>query len=295
MKQVLVTGGSGQVGTALIRHRWSEGWEPVAPPRAQLDLADPASIAAMVAQRPWAVVINAGAYTAVDRAESEPVAAWQVNALGPVALAAACKAAEIPLVHVSTDYVFAGNREGEWQVDDQTGPTSVYGASKLGGEWAVRAGCPRHAIVRTAWVVSATGANFVKTMLRLGAERPALRVVADQHGNPTSATDLAAALATIAVRLADDPAAPSGTWHYSNAGPTTWHGFATEIFRQAAGRGGPSPVVTAIGTADFPTPARRPANSRLSTATLTRDWGIVPGRWVEALGPILDDLIGPIA
>ncbi|HEU0044505.1 dTDP-4-dehydrorhamnose reductase [Sphingomonas sp.] len=293
MKQVLVTGGGGQVGTALAGHVWPAGCEAVALTRAELDLTDPAAIAAKVAERPWAAVINAGAYTAVDKAESEPLLAWQVNALAPAALAAACKAADMPLVHVSTDYVFAGDRDGAWEVDDPVGPTSVYGASKLGGELAVRTGCFRHAIVRTAWVVSATGANFVKTMLRLGADRPTLRVVADQHGSPTSAADLAEALATIAIRLADDPAAPTGTWHFSNAGATTWHGFATEIFRQAAAHGGPSAIVEAIATADFPTSARRPANSLLSTAALTRDWGVVPRPWQEALRPILDDLIGP--
>ena len=290
--QVLVTGGGGQVGTALARHDWPDGWAPVALTRAELDLTDPAALAARVAERRWAAVINAAAYTAVDRAESEPVLAWQVNALAPAALAAACKAADVPLVHVSTDYVFAGDRQGAWEVDDPTGPTSVYGASKLGGELAVRTGCDRHAIVRTAWVVSATGANFVKTMLRLGAERPVLRVVADQHGSPTAAADLAAALATMAVRLAEEHDAPTGFWHFSNAGATTWHGFATEIFRQAALRGGPSPSVEPITTAAFPTPARRPANSLLSTAALFRDWGIVPQPWARALGPILDDLIG---
>jgi dTDP-4-dehydrorhamnose reductase len=294
MKQILITGASGQVGTALARHHWPEGWQPVALTRADLDLLDPQAIAAKVAERPWAAVINAAAYTAVDRAESEPVLAWQVNALAPAALAAACQAGDIPLVHVSTDYVFDGSRDGAWEPDDPTGPLGTYGASKLGGELAVRTGAPRHAIVRTAWVVSETGANFIKTMLRLGAERPTLRVVADQHGSPTAAADLAGALATIAMRMADAPNAPSGTWHYANAGATTWHGFATEIFAQSASRGGPSPSVEPITTADFPTPARRPGNSLLSTATLTRDWGIVPRAWPQALGPILDALIGPI-
>ena len=293
MKEILITGGGGQVGTALGQHAWPEGWRPVPHTRAQLDLTDPAAIAATVASRPWAAVVNAAAYTAVDKAESEPVLAWQVNALAPAALAAACARADVPLVHVSTDYVFDGGKAGAWEVDDPTGPLGVYGASKLGGEWAVRTACPRHAIVRTAWVVSATGANFVKTMLRLGAERPALRVVADQHGSPTAAADLAAALATVAVRLADDPAAPTGSWHFANTGATTWHGFATAIFAAAAARGRPSPSVEAIATADFPTPAKRPGNSLLSTATLTRDWGITPRPWAEALGPILDDLIGP--
>lgn len=292
MREVLVTGGAGQVGTALARLDWPDGWRPIALTRAELDLADPAGIAAVVASRPWAAVINAGAYTAVDKAEAEPVPAWQVNALAPAALAAACRAADVPLVHVSTDYVFDGAKQGAWAVDDPTGPLGVYGASKLGGELAVRTACARHAIVRTAWVVSATGANFVKTMLRLGADRPTLRVVADQRGSPTSAADLAGALATIARRLADDPAAPTGTWHFANAGETSWHAFAAEIFAQSDARGGPSPGVEPIATADFPTPARRPANSLLSTATLTRDWGIVPRPWQDALAPILDDLIG---
>ena len=292
MRNVLITGGAGQVGTALARHGWPDGWRPVPLSRAELDLTDMGAIAAAVASRPWAAVINAAAYTAVDRAESEPAPAWQVNALAPAALAAACHAAGVPLVHVSTDYVFDGAKSGAWEVGDPTGPLGVYGASKLGGEWAVRTACPRHAIVRTAWVVSATGANFVKTMLRLGGDRPAMRVVADQHGSPTAASDLAAALAGIAVRLADDPAAPTGTWHFANAGATTWAGFATEIFAQSAARGGPCPTVEAITTADFPTPAKRPANSLLSTATLARDWGITPRAWSQALGPILDDLIG---
>ena len=295
MKQVLITGGSGQVGTALARHVWPEGWEPVSVTRSELDLIDPRAIALKVAERPWAAVINAGAYTLVDRAEAEPVVAWQVNALAPAALAQACKAADIPLVHVSTDYVFAGDRPGAREVDDAASPVNVYGASKYGGELAVRASCSRFAVVRTAWVVSATGANFVKTMLRLAADRPTLRVVADQHGSPTSATDLAAVLATISIRLAEDSQANSGTWHFSNTGATTWHGFAVEIFRQAALRGGPSPLVEAIGTNDFPTPARRPASSLLSTVALTRDWGIVPRPWSEALAPILDDLIGKSA
>lgn len=292
MREILITGGGGQLGQALARHRWPAGWAPVAMTRAELDLANPAAIAAAVAARPWAAVVNAGAYTAVDKAESEPVTAWQVNAVAPAALAAACAAADIPLVHVSTDYVFDGSKAGAWEPGDAPAPLGVYGASKLGGELAVRAGTARHAIVRTAWVVSATGHNFVKTMLRLGAQHPVLRVVSDQHGSPTAAADLADALATIAVRMAEDANAPTGTWHFANGGATTWHGFATDIFRQAAAHGGPSPSVEAIATADFPTPARRPANSLLSTDTLSRDWGITPQPWQQALGPILEEIIG---
>lgn len=292
MRQILATGGNGQLGTELKRYPWPEGWEVVAIDIDELDLRDTAAIAAKVAERPWAAVISAGAYTAVDKAEDDVVTAWAVNALAPAAFAAACRAANIPLVQVSTDYVFDGARDGAWLEDDSVGPLGVYGASKLGGELAVRTGTPRHVIVRTAWVVSAHGANFVKTMLRVGAERPVLRVVADQHGSPTAAGDLAAALATIAMRLADDPAAPTGTFHFSNAGATTWHAFAQAIFAGAATRGGPSPQVEAIGTADYPTPARRPANSLLDHGAIGEAYGIVPRPWQAALDDILDELMG---
>jgi dTDP-4-dehydrorhamnose reductase len=295
-RDVLVTGGNGQLGRELARTVWPQGWRAVTLGRDALDLGDPAAIATVIADghegRPWAAVINAAAYTAVDKAESDVVAAWTVNALAPAALGAACAAAAIPLVQVSTDYVFAGNKQGAWQVDDPVGPLGVYGASKLGGELAVRTSGARAAIVRTAWVVSAQGANFVKTMLRLAADRDQLRVVADQHGSPTSAADLAAALATIAVRLADDPAAPTGTFHFSNAGETTWADFAREIFRQSAARGGPSATVEGIPTSDYPTPARRPANSLLSHDAIRTAYGIDPRPWDAALADILDELIG---
>ncbi|WP_308461815.1 dTDP-4-dehydrorhamnose reductase [Sphingomonas folli] len=291
-RAVLITGATGQLGDALRRAVWPEGWAVVALDRAALDLADPGAIAAAVAERRWAAVINAAAYTAVDKAESDQVAAWQVNALASAALAVACARAAVPLVQVSTDYVFPGDRDGAWEVDDAVAPLGVYGASKLGGELAVRTSGVRHAIVRTAWVVSAHGHNFVRTMLRLAAERDTLRVVADQRGCPTAAADLAAALVGIAVRLADDPAAPTGTFHFSNAGATSWAGFAEEIFRQSARRGGPSAAVTPIATADYPTPARRPANSLLSLRAIGAAYGIHPRRWEAALGDILDELIG---
>lgn len=297
MKPVLVTGARGQVGTELARAAWPAGWQAIAVDRATLDLADPQAIAALVAAghegSPWAAVVNAAAYTAVDRAETDSVTAWQVNALAPAAFGAACAAAGVPLVQVSTDYVFAGDKAGAWQVDDPVAPLGVYGASKLGGELAVRASGARAAIVRTAWVVSAHGANFVKTMLRVGAERDTLRVVDDQRGSPTSAADLAAALIRIAVRLAEDANAATGTFHFSNAGDTSWAGFAAEIFRQSAARGGPSAAVEPIATVDYPTPARRPANSLLGHDAIRQAYGIEPRPWQAALGDILDDLIGP--
>lgn len=292
MKQVLVTGGNGQLGTELRRFVWPEGWEVIAVDLAELDLRDTDGIAALVASRPWAAMISAGAYTAVDKAESDVVTAWAVNTMAPAAFAAACAIANIPIVQVSTDYVFDGSRDGAWEVDDPVAPLGVYGASKLGGELAVRTSGARHVVVRTAWVVSAHGSNFVKTMLRVGAERGALKVVDDQRGSPTSAADLAAVLATIAMRLADNPAAPVGTYHFSNAGEISWCGFAREIFRQSERLGGPIATVEGIATSDYPTPARRPANSLLNHAAIMRDYGIRPRPWQDALSDILHELIG---
>ncbi|WP_322966099.1 dTDP-4-dehydrorhamnose reductase [Sphingomonas fuzhouensis] len=292
MRELLVTGANGQLGRELQRVNLPEGWRVVALDRSTLDLTDPAAITAKVAERPWAAVINGAAYTAVDKAEHDQVAAWQVNALAPAAFASACATANVPLVQVSTDYVFPGDRDGAWGVDDPVAPLGVYGASKLGGELAVRTSGARHAIVRTAWVVSAHGHNFVKTMLRVGAERETLRVVADQHGSPTSAADLADILVRIAVRLADDANAPTGTFHFSNAGATTWAGFAEEIFRQSGVRGGASAKVEGITTAEYPTPARRPANSLLDHDAIERAYGITPRAWHDALSDILDELIG---
>lgn len=291
-REILITGAGGQLGTELQRCVWPAGWQVTAVDVAELDLRDTAAILALVALRPWAAVINGAAYTAVDKAETDRVTAWAVNAMAPAAFAEGCAQAGIPLIQVSTDYVFAGDKAGAWEVDDPVAPLGVYGASKLGGELAVRTSGARHAIVRTAWVVSAHGANFVKTMLRVAETRDTLSVVADQRGSPTSAADLAAALRTIAVRLVEDPDAPTGTFHFSNAGDISWADFATEIFRQSALRGGPGADVVPIPSSDYPTPARRPANSLLSHDAIRAAYGITPRDWRIALGDILDELIG---
>jgi dTDP-4-dehydrorhamnose reductase len=292
VKQVLVTGGTGQVGQALAQHAWPSGWEAVVADRVMLDLGNPALIDEVISSRPWSAVISSGAYTAVDRAEQEPAAAWSINAVAPAALARACQAGGIPIIQVSTDYVFDGSGTEPRKPDAPTAPINVYGASKLGGELAVQTGCQRHAIVRTSWVVSATGTNFIKTMLRLAGEREELRVVEDQIGAPTSARDLASALATVAVRLAQDEKGPTGTFHFANAGRTSWAEFARTIFERSAQRGGPSARVTGIATADYPTPARRPAMSLLDCTSMQRAFGFTPRPWQDALDDVLDELIG---
>ncbi len=293
---ILVLGGAGQVGTELQALSWPDGVRTHAPTRADLDITDAAAVAAVFEARAYGAVINTAAYTAVDRAESDVVAAWRLNALAPAILATATAEKKIPLVHVSTDYVFTGTKPtGDYAPDEAIDPQSVYGASKAGGEMAVRASNPRHAIVRTAWVVSPHRSNFVKTMLRLSAERDALTVVDDQHGCPTSAADLAAALSTIALRMADDAAAPAGTFHCVNAGATTWCGFAQAIVAGFAARGGRAVPVSGIPTSAYPTPAKRPANSRLSTASLGAAYGIRPRAWEAALDDLLDVLVGPVA
>lgn len=287
---ILLTGGAGQVGTEFQRLA-PQGFEIVAPGRDRLDLGDPDSIAAAVAARPWAAVINSAAYTAVDKAQSDPVTAWRVNALAPAAFAWATAQAGIPLIQLSTDYVFDGGKASAYVEDDPVGPVSVYGASKEAGEQAVRVGNPRHVILRTAWVVSPNGANFIKTMLRLAETRDRLTVVDDQQGCPTSATDIAQTLAVIARRLADDDQAPAGTYHFVNSGEATWCGLAREIFALAQTKGRTVPTVEAIPTSAYPTPAKRPANSRLDTAKLTRDFGVEPRAWRTAITEVVETLL----
>lgn len=290
-KPILVTGGSGQVGQSLAR-LCPEGLELVMPTRAEMDLSDPASIDAFFATREWGAVISSGAYTAVDKAESDVAAAWAANALGPAALAAASARAVVPILHLSTDYVFDGSGEGFYAADAPVAPIGVYGASKEGGEQAIRSANPRHVILRTAWVVSPFGNNFIKTMLRLGADRPELRVVGDQHGCPTSALDIAATLLAILEQVAVDGVPTFGTYHFVNAGEATWAELAGAVFDRAAAHGRPRPKVEAITTAEYPTPARRPANSRLATDALAEDFGIAPRAWRQAIDAIVDELVG---
>ena len=287
---ILITGGAGQVGLELARTGWPANVRLHTPTRDELDLGDAEAVRALFAKTTFKAVINSGAYTAVDKAESDVVAAFAANAMGPAILAEASRAAGIPMVQVSTDYVFDGSGEQDYQESDAVGPLGLYGASKLAGEYAVRLGNPRSVVLRTAWVLSVHRANFLKTMLRLAADRPTLRVVDDQTGSPTSARDIARALAQITLRMIADPEAPTGVYHFVNEGWTTWAGLAREIFARSAAMGGPSAAVEGITTAEYPTPARRPTNSRLSTFKITRDYDIAPRPWKEAVAEIVAEL-----
>jgi dTDP-4-dehydrorhamnose reductase len=287
--KLLVLGAGGQVGRELCRREWPAGYRIAAFDRVDVDITREDSIAAAVQRERPDLVIDAAAYTAVDRAESEPDAAWAVNCTGPALLADACRGAAIPLIHISTDYVFDGSKAGPYREDDPVNPLGVYGRSKEAGDRAIREALPEHAILRTAWVYSAHGHNFVKTMLRLAGERPVLRVVADQTGSPTSAADIAAAIAAVVRQIAAGESR-WGIFNFTGAGAVTWHGFAEAIFDFAEPWRGPPPRVEAITTADYPTPARRPANSVLDCTRIGEAFGITPRPWREALAEVIQEL-----
>jgi dTDP-4-dehydrorhamnose reductase len=283
--KLLVFGGRGQVGTELRRADLPPGMTLTALDRAELDIADRTAIRAAVRRERPDLVVNAAAYTAVDKAESEAEAAFAINATAPGEIAVACAEAGIRLIHISTDYVYDGSKTGPYVESDPINPLGVYGRSKAAGDAAVAAALAEHVILRTAWVYSAHGGNFVKTMLRLASERPSLRVVADQHGSPTAATDIAAAIVAIAAKIG----AGEGRWgvfHFTGAGATTWHGFAEAIVALA----GKTVPVEAITTAEFPTLARRPANSVLDCAKIAAAYGVTARPWREALAEIVAEL-----
>ena len=287
---ILITGGAGQVGLELQHAAWPEGVVLHAPTRDELDLTSASSLHALFERIPFAAVINSAAWTAVDKAEIEVAGAFAANAGGPALLADATRARNIPLVQVSTDYVFDGDKPEPYIESDPVSPIGVYGASKLAGEMAVRLGNQRSVVLRTAWVLSAHRANFLKTMLRLAADRPTLRVVADQCGCPTSAADIAGVLKSIVLRMIEDEGAPTGVYHFVNAGEATWAELAREVFRLSAGAGGPSAEVEGIPSDQYPTPARRPKNSRLSTAKISADYGVQPRPWQSAVADIITEL-----
>ena len=284
--RLLVFGRTGQVATELGRLA-GKGLAFELLDRAEADLAVPASCATRIAEADCDAVINAAAYTAVDRAESEEPLATVINGEAPGAMAAAAAGRGLPFLHVSTDYVFDGRADRPWREDDPVGPPGAYGRSKLAGERAVLAAGGRAVILRTSWVFAAHGQNFLRTMLRVGAERPRLTVVDDQRGGPTAAGDIARALVTIARACATGHGVP-GIFHYCGRPATTWHGFAREIFDRAGLHR--SPELVPITTAEWPTAAARPANSVLDCAKIAGAYGIEQPDWRASLDHALAEI-----
>jgi len=288
---ILVIGKSGQVARALARCNLSSSLEFICLGRPQLDIGNADSLEAAFKDIKPALVINAAAYTAVDKAEDEKDAAYQINAEGPANLARLCVAYDLALIHLSTDYVFNGEATRPYKSDDPIDPQSVYGASKAAGEEAVRQSLKKHIIIRTAWVYGVDGHNFVKTMLKLGETRDQLSIVDDQTGSPTYADDIAAALERIALRIVQKRDDISwGTCHLTNRGETTWFGFAGEVFRLAGLSGDPVPDLTPITTQQYPTPAHRPKYSVLELSGVRDDFGIELPLWQVSLKRCLNEL-----
>ncbi|WP_322418460.1 dTDP-4-dehydrorhamnose reductase [Mesorhizobium huakuii] len=282
--RLTVTGRDGQVAASLLEvgHAHADV-EVVAIGRPQLDLARPETVIDAIAATKPDVVVSAAAYTAVDQAEDEPDLAFAVNAAGAGKVAEAGARLGVPVIHLSTDYVFDGSAPGAYVETDVTAPLGVYGASKLAGEQAVAAAGPRHLILRTAWVYSPFGRNFVKTMLRLAADRDEISVVADQWGNPTCALDIADAILHAAAMLHGDKSFGAfGTYHLAGTGETNWSGFARHILDTSQALDGPWARVRDIATMDYPTKARRPANSRLSTAKFASVFGWTAPDWRQS-------------
>jgi len=288
--RLLATGKHGQVITSVLAMHD----RLILAGRPECDLARPESLRAAVrAARPDAV-LSVAAYTTVDRAEDEPGLAHLINGVAPGVLAREAAALGIPVLHLSTDYVFDGRKDDPYAEDDVPAPVSVYGRTKLEGERAIQDMTDNHVILRTAWVYSAHGTNFVRTMLRLGETRDTVNVVDDQHGCPTSADDIARALLAIAARVTADPSpALRGTFHLTAPEDATWADFAQAIFDGAAARGRKPVRVNPIPSTDYPTRAVRPANSRLSGEKLERVYGLKLPSWRQSLEPVLDALVGP--
>jgi dTDP-4-dehydrorhamnose reductase len=285
MTSVMLVGADGQLGWEIVRRAPTASMTCHALDVAEVDITQRDAVVCALERLAPSVVVNAAAYTGVDKAEDDAEAAFAVNRDGAAHLAKACSVADVPLIHISTDYVFDGKKQTPYLESDPTAPLSVYGKSKLAGEDAVRQACPRHLILRTSGLYGVHGTNFVKTMLRLGRERERLRVVDDQHGTPTCAADLAEAILSLARRAqsAGWPDEGFGTFHCTGQGATTWCGFAREIFAAAAPALGRQPEIEAISTNDYPTVARRPLRSVLDCGLIARVHGIALRPWSPAL------------
>jgi dTDP-4-dehydrorhamnose reductase len=290
--RLLLLGGTGQVGREFLSLAFPKGIEVVAPTRADRDVTNPEAISNLIAAYPWGAVINAAAYTNVDRAESDQATAFAVNADAPSHLAAETERHAIPLIHMSTDYVFDGRKGAPYIETDPTAPLNVYGASKLAGEQAVAALNPCHVILRTSWVYSRYGHNFVKTILRLAAKRDRLTIVDDQRSCPTAACDIAQACRDIALRCAAQPAElPYGLYHFAGGGEANRFEFASAIIELASPRLARRPQIVPIRTIDYPTPAVRPADTRLDCTAIDRGFGIRQRPWRDSLKEALDQLL----
>jgi dTDP-4-dehydrorhamnose reductase len=291
--KVLVLGCSGQVGVELMRARWARA-KVTGLTRPQFDMTTPETIAATISALQPELVVNAAAYTAVDDAEIDEPGAFAVNAHGPMMLAQECCRHAIPLIHLSTDYVFDGSARRPYRESDPVRPINAYGRSKAAGEAAVRQYLPQHVIVRTAWVHASHGKNFVRTMLRLACERDEVGVVADQFGSPTAAVDIAVAIVQIAGRIAPlqgPPGAPWGTYHLTAQGETSWYGLAERIFERLERTGKRRPALRPITAADYPGHAVRPACSVLDCTLIERAFGLKRPTWQDGLDRVLDQLV----
>jgi dTDP-4-dehydrorhamnose reductase len=290
----VVTGKTGQIVTALIEAGQRRGVNIIALGRPELDLAHPGSIAAAISRSQPDIVINAAAYTAVDKAESDQAMAMAINATGAGAVAAAAAQLSIPIIHLSTDYVFSGDKAGAYLETDETDPRSVYGHTKLAGEKLVASSNPRHATVRTSWVFAPYGQNFLRTMLRLAETKTSIGVVGDQRGSPTYAPDIAEALLDMAIALLRDETRIDcyGVFHMTGSGQTSWAEFAERIFEASAKRGGTVAAIKTITTAEYPTTAHRPANSSMDGAKLRDTYGVILPDWQNAVDRCLDRLVG---
>jgi len=288
-RKILVFGANGQVGREIMSQAGeaAKGFD-----RASVDISDATAVRQAVREHAPSAIVNAAGYTAVDQAEAETDAALRVNRDGAAILAETAVSAGVPFVHISTDYVFDGSKRTPYREDDAVAPLGVYGRSKAEGERLVRIACPLHVILRTSWVYSPYGTNFVRTMLRLATDRPELKIVDDQTGCPTTAADIAGAIIAILAQAAEPGFAAWGTYHYRGGDIVTWYGFASLIFEAAARYGHPAPRLVPIDTKAYPTAARRPAYLVLSTEKLARTFGIRPRPLRESLGECLDVLLG---
>jgi len=290
--RILITGCNGQLGWELCRRGGERGFDIIALDIPEFDITDASQVKFEVSQSDAYLIINAAAYTAVDKTESESELAFAVNRDGPANLASYCAEIGIPLIHISTDYVFDGNKKGPYLETDPVSPIGVYGRSKAAGETEVRKHLKEHIIIRTAWLYGIHGHNFVKTMLSLGREKEVLRVVNDQYGCPTNAADLAEAILKIAAQISEGSNIAWDTYHYCGAGVTTWHGFAKKIFDLARERHSLMvKKVVPITTDQYPTPAKRPANSVLDCSLIKKHFGISPKPWAESLARMIELVI----